>query len=110
MNVYLDDTRETPDGWVRCYVPEEVIELLKTGKVEELSLDYDLGFRGDEQWRTGEVVLKFIEEEFFLERANFAMPKFTIHSSNVVGGRRLERAIETILRREAERVPEPEDA
>ena len=34
---------ETPDGWHRVYWPDEAIELLKTGKVTEISLDHDLG-------------------------------------------------------------------
>ena len=38
MKVYLDDERATPDGWVRAWWPVEVIELLKTGQVSELSL------------------------------------------------------------------------
>ncbi|WP_336511202.1 cyclic-phosphate processing receiver domain-containing protein, partial [Vibrio anguillarum] len=43
MKVYLDDERDTPEGWVRSYWPEEVIELLKSGNVTEISLDHDLG-------------------------------------------------------------------
>ena len=43
MKVYLDDERETPKGWVRCYWPDEVIDLLHSGEVAEISLDHDLG-------------------------------------------------------------------
>ena len=43
LKVFLDDERITPDGWVRAYWPEDVIELLITGQVSELSLDHDLG-------------------------------------------------------------------
>jgi hypothetical protein len=43
MKVFLDDGRPTPAGWMRAYWPDEVIALLKTGRVEELSLDHDLG-------------------------------------------------------------------
>ena len=39
----MDDKRDTPEGWVRVYWPHEAIELLKTGTVEEISLDHDLG-------------------------------------------------------------------
>jgi len=38
MKAYLDDERETPEGWIRCYWPDEVIELLYSGKVTEVSL------------------------------------------------------------------------
>ncbi len=43
MKVYLDDERETPEGWTRVYWPYEAIELLQTGQVTEISLDHDLG-------------------------------------------------------------------
>ena len=43
MNVWLDDIREAPKGWIRCVRPDEVIELLESREVEEISLDYDLG-------------------------------------------------------------------
>lgn len=33
MKVFLDDERNTPDGWVRAYWPDEVIALLETGQV-----------------------------------------------------------------------------
>tara|TARA_R110002049_G_scaffold285698_4_gene467063 strand:- start:225547 stop:225711 length:165 start_codon:yes stop_codon:yes gene_type:complete len=43
MKVYLDDERETPQGWIRVYWPDEAIELLRSGEVIEISLDHDLG-------------------------------------------------------------------
>jgi len=43
VKVFLDDVREAPAGWIRCRTPDEVIVLLETGDVEELSLDHDLG-------------------------------------------------------------------
>lgn len=43
MKIYLDDVRNTPEGWHRCYKIEEVQELLKTGTVTDMSLDHDLG-------------------------------------------------------------------
>ncbi|MBF4323163.1 cyclic-phosphate processing receiver domain-containing protein, partial [Vibrio anguillarum] len=59
MKVYLDDERDTPEGWVRSYWPEEVIELLKSGNVTEISLDHDLG---DDDHGTGYDVVLWIEE------------------------------------------------
>ncbi|WP_328514842.1 cyclic-phosphate processing receiver domain-containing protein, partial [Ralstonia solanacearum] len=38
MKVFLDDERETPVGWHRVYWPEEAIQLLAAGSVEEISL------------------------------------------------------------------------
>lgn len=75
--VYLDDERVTPDGWTRTYWPDEVIALLKTGQVRELSLDHDLG---DDERGTGYDVVLWIEEAVALE--GFAPPKISVHSAN----------------------------
>lgn len=74
MRVFLDDERATPDGWIRAYWPSEVIELLETGKVEELSLDHDLG---DDERGTGYDVVLWIEEAVVLR--GFRPPKISVH-------------------------------
>lgn len=43
MKIYLDDIRETPEGWTRCFKIEEVQDLLQKNIVANLSLDHDLG-------------------------------------------------------------------
>ncbi|MFA6904438.1 MAG: cyclic-phosphate processing receiver domain-containing protein [Gallionellaceae bacterium] len=65
MKVFLDDERNTPDGWIRVRWPNEAISLLETGKVTHISLDHDLGndFRG-----TGYDVLLWIEKEIVLNK------------------------------------------
>lgn len=77
MKVYLDDERQTPEGWVRVFWPEEAIELLKTGNVTEISLDHDLG---DDEHGTGYDVVLWIEEEVFLN--GFKPPIIKVHSAN----------------------------
>jgi hypothetical protein len=77
MRVYLDDERATPDGWVRTYWPSEVIALLETGQVVELSLDHDLG---DDQRGTGYDVVLWIEEAVALN--SFVPPQISVHSAN----------------------------
>ena len=77
MRVYLDDERLTPNGWVRAYWPDEVIALLKTGNVVELSLDHDLG---DDQRGTGYDVVLRIEQAVALE--GFIPPMIHVHSAN----------------------------
>jgi Cyclic-phosphate processing Receiver domain len=99
VKVFLDDIRPAPAGWVRVRTPEEVIELLRSGRVEAVSLDFDLGFRGEEERRTGEVVLGWIEERVFRGEADFDLPVITIHSANPVGRQRLQRALDAIERR-----------
>lgn len=93
MKVYLDDLRDTPEGWVRCYWPNEVIELLKTNQVSELSLDHDLG---DQKTITGYDVLLWIEEQVITN--NFKPPSMKVHSSNPAGRARMEAAIRSIQR------------
>lgn len=95
MKVYLDDLRTEPDGWVRTYWPDEVIEHLKTGQVEELSLDHDLG---DDDRGTGYDVLAWIEEQVFIN--NFQPPKvIKVHSANSAARIRMEAAIKSIFSR-----------
>lgn len=77
MKVFLDDLRSTPVGWVRAYWPSEVIDLLESGGVEEVSLDHDLG---DEGKGTGYDVVLWIEEAVALR--GFLPPKISVHSSN----------------------------
>lgn len=91
MKVFLDDERATPDGWVRAYWPEEVIEFLKSGKVTELSLDHDLG---DDEHGTGYTVLLWLEEEVALH--GMKPPKIQVHSANASAKQKMLAAITAI--------------
>ncbi|QEZ47980.1 cyclic-phosphate processing receiver domain-containing protein [Cupriavidus oxalaticus] len=77
MKVFLDDERPTPEGWCRVYWPDEAIRLLKTGAVEEISLDHDLG---DDTRGTGYDVILWIEEAVALR--GFKTPRIIVHSAN----------------------------
>ncbi len=94
MRVYLDDERETPDGWVRVYWPDEAIVLLKEGNVAEISLDHDLG---DDERGTGYDVLLWIEEAVALE--GFRPPLMKVHSANSSARQKMIAAIESIQKR-----------
>ncbi len=98
MRVFLDDARDAPPGWVRTYTPDETIAVLATGKVTELSLDYDLGLDTPEAERTGYTVLAWLEREIGEGRWQFPLPRFAIHSANPPGRLRMQRAIESIER------------
>lgn len=93
MKVYLDDVRETPEGWHRCFWPEEVIALLQTGNVTELSLDHDLG---DDEHGTGYDVITWIEEA--VVTANFIPPQIKVHSANPVARNKMQAGIDFINR------------
>ncbi|MDV0438639.1 cyclic-phosphate processing receiver domain-containing protein [Xanthomonas sacchari] len=98
MRVFLDDERDTPDGWTRAYWPDDVIALLQTGEVEELSLDHDLG---DDARGTGYDVVLWIEEAVALR--SFVPPRIHVHSANTSAGDKMRRGIEAIKRMAAER-------
>lgn len=48
MKIYLDDVRQTPEGWHRCFKIEEIQRLLCEAllggeEITHMSLDHDLG-------------------------------------------------------------------
>lgn len=94
MKVYLDYERATPEGWTRVYWPSEAVELLKSGRVTEISLDHDLG--NDERGTGYEVVL-WIEEQVVLH--GFVPPKMSVHSANVSARTKMEAGIRAIMAR-----------
>lgn len=91
MKVYLDDERATPVGWVRTYGSDEVITLLKTGEVTEVSIDHDLG---DDERGTGYDVLLWLEEQVIT--AGMRPPKLSVHSANSSARLKMEAAIRSI--------------
>lgn len=99
MKVYLDDERITPDGWVRVFWPDEAIALLKTGQVQHISLDHDLG---DDQRGTGYDVVLWIEQAVATE--NFTPPTMAVHSANSSARLKMQAGIRAIERLVAARL------
>lgn len=91
LKVFLDDERTTPEGWTRAYWPEDVIALLQTGHVTDLSLDHDLG---DDDRGTGYDVVLWIEEQVALH--GFCPPRLTVHSANSSARAKMEAGIRSI--------------
>ena len=104
MKVWLDDLRPAPRGWRRCYAPSEVIELLQTHKVTEISLDHDLGLTDGTREQTGYDVLLWIERQ--VAEGCFVPPLINVHSANSVARLRMVAAIESIERLRAGSEPE----
>jgi hypothetical protein len=98
MRVWLDDVRTAPEGWVHVKTPEEAIELLRSGEVEEISLDHDLALATAESERTGYDVLTWLEEAVATGAWSHSLPVIRVHSANPVGQRRMEQAIQSIQR------------
>lgn len=101
MKIWLDDIRSAPDGWISCRWPEEVIKLLETNNVKEISLD-DLddpniigqGYCSSIKERTGYDVLLWIEEQ--VVNNNFKPPKIYIHTANISAGKKMMLAVTRI--------------
>ncbi|PIR93923.1 hypothetical protein COT97_04210 [Candidatus Falkowbacteria bacterium CG10_big_fil_rev_8_21_14_0_10_39_11] len=106
MKIFLDDVRKPPVGWLLVRTPAEVIEMLKTGTVDELSLDHDIALwddQGDEI--KGTAVTDWLEEQYFLLSrgedcdVNFPPPRvLKVHSDNCVGKPSMLAAIRNIRR------------
>ena len=99
MKVFLDDPRPTPEGWVRAYWPDEVIALLRSGRVTHLSLDHDLG---DDARGTGYDVVLWIEQAVAFD--GFVPPAIVVHSANAPASMKMEQGIRSIARLHAAQV------
>ncbi|MBC3917833.1 hypothetical protein H8L32_10145 [Undibacterium sp. CY18W] len=96
MKVFLDDERQTPEGWIRVYWPKEAINLLETGQVQIISLDHDLG---DDERGTGYDVITWLEEAVITR--GFIPPEMRVHSANSSARQKMEMGIQSILRHAA---------
>ena len=92
MKIFLDDERKPPEGWHLISTPQEAIEWLQTGSVEEISLDHDLGEGPD----NGYQVILWIEEAVALRQ--FLPPKIRVHSANPSARQKMELGIQSIYR------------
>jgi hypothetical protein len=88
MKIYMDDERETPEGWYRTFRVEDTIYWLETRKVTHLSLDNDLG----EGRQEGFKVLDWLEEKIYNDYS-FPMPEVQIHSANASRVEYMKRAL-----------------
>lgn len=96
IDVWLDDIRLPPDGWVWAKKASEAIDLLKTGKVRAISLDHDLGENASDVG-CGYDVASFIEAGAF----NGTLPKIPVllvHSANPVGVAKMKAALRNAQR------------
>jgi Icc-related predicted phosphoesterase len=98
MKVYLDDQRPAPEGWTLVKTPEEAIDLLKSHRVTDLSLDHDLGLNDD---RTGYTVLLWIEEQ--CATTGFVPPAIIVHSANAGARNKMNLAVDWIAKENKEK-------
>lgn len=103
MKIFLDDTRHSPDDtWTLVRTYDECMEILlgpNGDDVEVLSLDHDLG----DTLYTGYDVLCDIERLVHMDPAYTPPRTILIHSANPVGKRRMEQALQSLRRTDAEK-------
>lgn len=87
MRIFVDDIRETPSGYVRCYTVGETLDLIvdcykKDIPIEEISLDHDAGDFGQDYIH----ILYWLEEMLYLAGVDYVKDtKFYLHTGNPVG-------------------------
>ena len=77
INVFLDDYRVSPDGYVLVETIDECIHVLKQNPVHHLSLDHDLANKD----RNG---LKLIKK---MISSGLGADRITVHSANAGAGK-----------------------
>lgn len=81
VNLYLDDLRDCPDGFVVARSVEEALNIMKNHDIGILSLDHDMGVnKNGELMKSGYDLVKII-----CESGDFQIDKIYIHTDNVVG-------------------------
>ncbi|WP_379969037.1 cyclic-phosphate processing receiver domain-containing protein [Ectobacillus sp. sgz5001026] len=80
MNIFMDDQRPAPYGFILAESIEEALHLVRTNAVQILSLDYNMGFRK----QTG---LDFVE--VFCKEGLYAN-EIILHTNDIIGRKRME--------------------
>lgn len=79
INLYVDDIRKCPDGFIIARNYDEAIELLNNNEIKILSLDHDLGIYENGVEKNGYDIVKYICEQ------GISPKQIYIHTDNVVG-------------------------
>ena len=95
MRVFLDDIRDTPEGWVRAYTVPELIDIFRkyASEITELSLDHDLG----SDQKSGYDFMRWLESQVFANKFD-SIPKIGFHTANPVGREQMELVLDSIQR------------
>jgi hypothetical protein len=93
VNLWLDDIRPAPRGWIWCKTVAEAQSILVTGLVEMASLDHDLDPRasagGTPMIPTGYHLVLWM-----VQTGNWPKRKPNVHSANPWGAARMKKLIE----------------
>ena len=107
INLYLDDERTEPEGWVRVTTFTDAVRVMEDPGiiVDQMSLDHDLGVcsecTGRECFHTG---YKFAL--WCAEHGRWSLQKPTVHSMNPVGRRNILSVVDRYWEPPATSIPE----
>lgn len=94
VNLYLDDLRDIPEGFVGARTMEEAVKLIEHYNVHILSLDHDLGMDDEGNLRkTGYDLVKYICEK------GLKVNRVYLHTDNVVGRENMHQTLLAARRR-----------
>lgn len=88
MKLWIDDLRKAPPGWIHARNYQQAIMAIRTGAVDEISFDHDLG-----EERTGYDVAVFVEQ--MASQDLIPRMKWGVHSANPVGKIRIQAAMKS---------------
>ena len=84
INVFLDDLRPCPEGFILARDVKECIKLLENNEVKVLSLDHDLGYN----LKTGYDLVKYMVEKDLYPEVIY------LHTANPVGRQNMYQLLE----------------
>ena len=87
MNLFVDDIRSAPEGWVLAKTITEAIRILATRDVHEVSLDHDIAYQDERGRFTGKIHNEdFTPVAWYIRQMPIEVrPKVVyVHSSNPV--------------------------
>lgn len=98
MDIWLDDERQVPEGYLGAKTVDDAIALVERAKsqgekIDVISLDHDLGTD-----LTGHDFVCWIERSIY-DGAIDPPNEIKVHSANPVGARRMRMAIDRIYAR-----------
>lgn len=80
INLYVDDLRICPDGFIKTTNYEDTIKMLKSEEINILSLDHDLGLDSN-----GKIALSGYDIVKYICENNIKINRIYLHTDNVVG-------------------------
>ncbi|MGZ7148478.1 cyclic-phosphate processing receiver domain-containing protein [Bacillus sp. BC08] len=84
MNVYMDDQRSCPYGYVLATTVESALQIVRDNEVNIISLDYNMGWR---QKSGLDFVEVFCEEGLYVNEIH-------LHTNDVIGMHQMRKRIE----------------